>query len=144
MHALVLAHLDVVDRGHVRNQASLLKCTADATPGNPVRLEALHLPLLEADHSRGWLVHAGDGVEEGRFSGAVWADQGENLSLVDREAHVINGGKAAESLRDVGQLKDGFGRGRRAHGCSSRRSKTDSSAMPFSSSCSRIRLGKRP
>src|SRR5438874_130715 len=147
-HTRVLADPHVVERRHVGEQPDLLKGAADAEPGDPVGLERGDVSIPDLDRTRGRLVHPGNGVEHGRLPGAVGANQREDLAFGYGETDIVDGRQAAEAL---GHSVDGQDRlrGRRGplrtrHSVPSRRSKTVSSVVPFSSSCSRIRLGNSP
>src|SRR5262249_10651635 len=50
-------------------------------------------------------VDAVDEIEQGRFPGAVGADQADDLALVHREAHVLDGAQAAEALLQARDLE---------------------------------------
>jgi len=45
-------------------------------------------------------VEARDQVEEGCFAGPVGPDQSHDFTLVDLEAHIVNGGEPPETLGD--------------------------------------------
>jgi hypothetical protein len=51
--------------------------------------------------------HRTDQVEECRLSGAVRADQAADLSGFDLEAHILDGGQAAEALGDADNVEKG-------------------------------------
>ena len=145
MHAWMLPDPHVVQGRHVGEQSDLLKGASDAQVGNFVRLEPGDVALPKADHAGRRLVEAGDGVEESRLPGAVGTDQGKDLTGSNAEADVIDRSQTAEPLGNMINVENDF-RSRLALGQSlaSRTSNTASSAVPFSSSCSRMRLGKRP
>src|SRR5690606_3687478 len=50
---------------------------------------------------------AADHVEGGRLAGAVGTDDGDQLALVDGEAHIVGGDDAAERLRQSAGLQQG-------------------------------------
>src|SRR5579884_79656 len=52
---------------------------------------------------------AGDQVKEGRFPGAVGADEAERLPRVHRKADFFHGGQPAERLCDLTDLKSAHG-----------------------------------
>ena len=56
---------------------------------------------FEEDASGGGSKNRAYEVEQGRFAGAVRADETANLALLDFQAHVVDGGEAAETLGDV-------------------------------------------
>ena len=47
------------------------------------------------------LVHACEHVEHSGFARSVWADQADDLALIDFKADVIHRNQAAESLCDI-------------------------------------------
>ena len=49
--------------------------------------------------------HAGDHVEQRGLAGAVRPDDGEDLALGDREAHIVDREQAAEALADALHLE---------------------------------------
>src|SRR5437867_10759660 len=145
MHAWVLPDPHVVQGGHVREQSDLLKGASDAQVGNLVRLEPGDVAALKTDYAGRRLVEAGNGVEERRLPGAVRTDQRKDLTRSNGEADVIDRGQTAESLDHVVNVENGRrSRPALAQSVASRTSNTASSAVPFSSSCSRMRLGKSP
>src|SRR5438876_762174 len=151
-HPVVFADLDVVEGGHVGEEADLLEGPRDSQAGHPVGFEAGDVFTLEHDGPGGGLVHPGYRVEQCGLAGAVRADQREDLASPDLKAHVVDRGQAAEAFGHLVELKDdavrrtarSLPRWSGAHVSSARRSKTACSSVPFSSSCSRTRLGNSP
>ena len=74
---------DVVQRGHVGEQADVLERAGDAEPGDLVGPAPGEVGAREPDLALGRLVHAGDDVEHRRLARSVGPDQGEDLALVD-------------------------------------------------------------
>src|SRR6267142_1679414 len=137
-HPHMLAHLHVVHRAHVLEQADVLKRTGDAQLRGAVGLGTRDVAAFEDDLASCGHVHAGDAVEQGGLAGAVRSDQGKDLALRDVKAHLVDSGKAAETLDHALQGKNRLGRG--VHGTVV----TGSSCTPRFSSCARRRLGSRP
>jgi hypothetical protein len=78
-----------------------LERAADAEVDDPVRRLAGDLATLEADRPRVRREGAREHVEDRALAGAVRADQAEDLALLDPERHAVDGGEAAEALRET-------------------------------------------
>ena len=72
----------VFQNGQRGEQANVLKCSADTKVGDLVGWSALDFLVLEYDLSTRRFVDAGDQVEACCLSGAVRADESEQVSLV--------------------------------------------------------------
>src|SRR3972149_7001406 len=105
-HARVHPDEDVLERGHVREQADVLERTADAERRDLVGAQAEQRLLAEGDAPLVGLVEAGEDVEERRLARPVRADD-RGDALVEREVHRVQGGEAAEPLRDTAGLEQG-------------------------------------
>ena len=96
--------------------------------GNPGREriagrgEMNRLPSTRYSPSLG-LMHAGEDLDQGRFAGAVVAQQAHHLAGVDRHRDVLEGDHRAEIARDVAHLEIGVSAGTAAAGVA---------LMPFS------------
>ena len=71
---------------------------------NRVSFEARQFVTKEFDAAPCCRLHAADCFEQGALASPVWADEGENLTLVDLEAHTTDGRKATEVLLNVVEL----------------------------------------
>ena len=87
----------VVDDGRVLEQFDVLKRARHAEARQPIRGETGNILARQCDASRRGRVEPADNVEDGRLAGAVWADDGEDLSGLDREGHAVHRHKPAEA-----------------------------------------------
>ena len=74
-------------------------------------LQARDVAPLEHDLARGRRNLAGQHLEEGRFAGAVGADDAAQLPLIDAEVDVAVGGEPAIALGEAGGFQDRAGIG---------------------------------
>ena len=100
-HARVAADEHVLDRRHRAEQADVLERARDA--GAVIRSGRLAVMSLPSnDHlARARLVQPGEHVEERRLAGAVGADDRDDRALRHAEGDVVDGGQAAEDLRQA-------------------------------------------
>src|SRR5581483_9605299 len=135
----VHADKDVLERGHLLEQADVLERAPDPALGDVVRRLAGDVRAVEDDATRGRLVDAGDHVEEGRLAGAVRTDQRDDRAARDREVDVVDRDEPAELLAErVGLQEDAVG----AHVV--RASIRGWSSTPSSNSAFARALGTRP
>ena len=95
---LLVAEFDVLRRGHGRHQAGLLIDHADAGSeriARPLEIDRLAVDVILA---RRQLDGAGDRLAEGRFAGAVLADQRMHFAGIKIEIDVFDGVHAAIDL----------------------------------------------
>ncbi len=52
-------------------------------------------------------LHAGDDLDQRRFSGAVFPDQAMHLPRLQHEIDILQRGDAAKALRDAGEFEKG-------------------------------------
>ena len=97
----VPAHQQVGQHRGVLEQLYVLKGAGDAEPGDLVRRDLGDVAALEEQLARGRVVEPRDQVEDRRLAGAVGADDGEDLALLDAEAHAVDCLEAAELQRDA-------------------------------------------
>jgi hypothetical protein len=90
-----------------------LERAADAEPVQVGRPESGHDLAIDLHLAAIRLELAEDAVEQCRLATTVRADQAEDFSLLDIEAHAIDRGDAAEILLDVADLEN------RGHGAGS-------------------------
>jgi hypothetical protein len=95
----VRADQDVLQGGHLGEQADVLERTGDPHAGDLVPLPAGDPHATEPDRTGRWLVDPGHRVERRGLTRAVRADQAEDLSLVDGEVHAVERHHATEAQR---------------------------------------------
>jgi hypothetical protein len=59
----------------------------------------------KSDCAAGWHFETNDQFEQSAFSRTVWADDGENLAIVDIHGYLVNSGKASIVFLDLIQLE---------------------------------------
>src|SRR5919108_181433 len=100
-HPLGQAHHrlhDVLEGGHGPEGQGGLHHHRDPPPPDPVGEEPVD-PLAGQRHRPGGgALQAADGPEERALAGAVGADDGEDLALIDPEADTVDGREATEAL----------------------------------------------
>ena len=79
------AHLEVLGDGHALEDGAALGNLAYAHGHHFVRRQPGDLAVLERDASGAGADQPRDGLEQSRLAGAVGADQGDDLALVDRQ-----------------------------------------------------------
>src|SRR5581483_475071 len=109
-HPAVHAHHHVLDRGHAREEANVLKGAADAQRGDLVGPASLHRDPAEQDRALFRDVDAGEHVEEGGLARSVRPDDGRDVSFLEDEIDRVQGGEAAEALADPARLEQGHQR----------------------------------
>src|SRR5215475_10421331 len=77
-------------------QLDVLERAGDAERCDAVWRDVGDVHAVEGEAPRGRLVYAAHQVEDGGLAGAVGPDDGEDLALVDREAHAVDSLDAAE------------------------------------------------
>ena len=104
------AEHEVVEHRHVGEQLDVLERARDADGRDLVRPAPRQLVLsaggaVKQDAPALRPVEAADAVEQAGLAGAVGADDGHDLAVVDVEAHAVERGDAAEGERDRLDLK---------------------------------------
>src|SRR5437879_5801200 len=89
-------YLNVLVDREAREQADVLKRSADPESGYLVRFQSHDIPSIEQDAPLRGLIDSGDHVEHGGFSRAVRTDHAEKVSSTDRDFEGGNGGKPSE------------------------------------------------
>src|SRR5439155_17351682 len=92
--------LDVALHAPVRQQATVLRHIADATPQR-YRIELARVHVLDEDPASVRLDEAIEAAQQRRLAGSTLADQGEALPSGERQRHVIERDQVAEALRYV-------------------------------------------
>ena len=85
------AHHHVVEAAKGGEQTQVLKGAGDAKAGYGMARHARDRnspPLDPAGRDRR---NPGDQVEQGGFTGAIWAEQAQDFALVHPQAHVVDG-----------------------------------------------------
>ena len=99
------ADQDVVDDGLVLEHREVLEGAGNAKARQRMGRELREIPPVKKDLAGGWPEHCADQVEECRLAGAVRADQAANLAGFDLEAHILDGGQAAEAFGDANDIE---------------------------------------
>ena len=97
----------VLADGHRFERPGGLEHDGDAGVAGLVGFETADVPAGQGDRTLGGGVHAADHLEQGALAGTVRADEGEDLTLVDRERHVGDRREPSEELLDPGELQNG-------------------------------------
>ena len=84
--------------GHVRIERVVLEHHGDAAVG---RLVAGDVAVVDDDAARGDRLQPGDDAQQRRLAAAGRADHDDELALLDREAHALDGAEGAVVLGDV-------------------------------------------
>src|SRR5439155_5943777 len=92
---------DVLEGGHVLEEADVLERAADAALGDRMWRLAGDVLAVEDDPAGRRLVDAGQHVEERRLAGAVRPDQRDDRAARDREVDVVRRDETAELLPDL-------------------------------------------
>jgi hypothetical protein len=95
---------DVAPDAHVREDRIALEDHVDRPP---VRRLAGHVLPVDQDLPARGRLEPGQHAQERGLAAARGAEEREELALLDREAHVVNGQHVAEPLGDVADLDDG-------------------------------------
>src|SRR5262245_52760731 len=85
------AHHHVVEHGEARERLDQLERAADPGATDLVGTLAVDALAVETHEPGVRPVHAGNHVEARGLAGAVGADQGYDLALVDGEGHLLGG-----------------------------------------------------
>src|SRR5437763_3322266 len=91
------ADLDVVEDRQLLEQPDVLERARQAEGGDVVRLASPRRLAVDEDLAVGGLIDAGEHVEDGGLSGAVRADQSDQLVRLEQEVEVAHRGEAAEA-----------------------------------------------
>src|SRR6266542_2696948 len=94
-------HLHVLGDRHRAEGGGDLKGAADAEAPDLARLETDDAAIGKFDVAMIGRELPIDHVEAGRFPGAVWPDQRQELAFADLEADILDGVHAAERLRQI-------------------------------------------
>jgi hypothetical protein len=99
------ANHHIMQDAHVLERGRHLKSSPDAGTRAGFGRGARDIRAAEHDRARSRHGLASKTIEEGRFSGAVGADQPDDLAFVHRQIGARDGAEFAEHLRDVSGLK---------------------------------------
>jgi hypothetical protein len=103
-------HEDVLERGHVVEEADVLECPRHAERCHLVRRQSADRRAVE-DHSAGRrLVDPGEDVEERRLARAVRADEADDRAARNDEVDIVDRDQASELLAHLDGLEDVLGR----------------------------------
>src|SRR5690606_37340508 len=115
VEVLMLGHQQVFHRGHVLEQAHVLKGAHHALAGDAMAGQALDRLAVQADFPGGGPVEAVQAVEHGGLAGAVGADHRHDLPFPHGEVHLVDGQQSAEAHAQAPDFQQ-----RAAHGFNSR------------------------
>jgi len=87
---------DVLDDGHVAEQADVLERSGNAAGRNLLRCKARNVGTAPAHPPGSRRQDPGDHVENGRLTRAIGPDEADQLAGAERERKVIHCRKAAE------------------------------------------------
>ena len=97
---LCMPDQDVLDHGHVGEQADVLERAAHAQGGDLVRSQPAQRLAPKGDLSAVGLVEPGEDVEERGLAGAVRPDDRADRPLLELKVHAGKGRQSAEALGD--------------------------------------------
>ena len=100
--------IDILADVEVRNEIQLLMDRADAVRLRGVGILEVHRLTVEQDLAFVRLVNPGQEFDEGRFSGAILANQHVNLTSKEREGHLVERDDAGKPLRHIAQLQQRY------------------------------------
>src|SRR5262249_13085274 len=86
-----------------------LKAAGEAEPGAFMRDQPVEPLPVERDTAGLVVQRAAQTVDERRLAGAVWTDQPEPLSPIDRQIDAFQRDKAAKPLAEPGDVQNGCG-----------------------------------
>jgi hypothetical protein len=95
----------ILARAHLRKQRGQLKRAGDAALADTRDRQPDEAFAGEADASIGRFERAGDQVEQRRFPGAIRADDGAHLALLDAHRDVIDRDEPAEPAGQIIELE---------------------------------------
>ena len=98
---------DIVEDTHRAEEADILERAGHAAFRQNVRLEAGGWLSGESDLAIAGLIDAGNHVEDRRFPRSVRADEADQLTLGNPQAHLADGGQPAEADRHVVEFQQG-------------------------------------
>ena len=96
--ARIGAEHHVVEHRHAAPQLDVLERPGDAGPGDPSLPRGRDIAAAESHAAAVGPGRAGDEIEHRALAGAVRSDQREDFARVEREADLIDGDQAAETL----------------------------------------------
>src|SRR5688572_24443158 len=87
----------IVEHGHAREKANVLKRARDSVRGDFIRTFAIDALPFEMNFSGGRLVDAGQQIENRRLACAVWSDESVDLALAHGHVEFTDGHQAAKT-----------------------------------------------
>src|SRR5919109_4320210 len=100
-HVAVSAHHDILEHTHTAEQRHILESTGDAEGGDAVGRKKGAILSIQENTTWGGMVYAADGIQESTFAGAIRADDGHDLALVDVHTHSLKRSQATESDMNI-------------------------------------------
>jgi hypothetical protein len=95
----------VVENRQPLEEAQELKSASNSGLRHLVRGQAGNARLMQPHFAGSWSMESRDHVDDRRFAGAVGPNQSEDLATLDGEGNIVDGGDAAEDLRDMFQAQ---------------------------------------
>src|SRR5262245_47841367 len=83
----VTTDFDIIQDAHALEEGDVLEGTRDAQRGASMRLQIGDVASLEEDVTGCWSVDATDAIEDTRLTGAVRANDGEEVTCLYCETH---------------------------------------------------------
>src|SRR5262249_37908399 len=101
-------HEEILQRGQLGEDADDLEGAPDPLVEDPVRLEPVEAPALEADLPTVDALHPRGAVEGGGLARAVRADEAVDVPRLQGKRHPVDGGDPAEALHHAIHHEDGL------------------------------------
>ena len=96
---------NVVENGEAAEEPDVLEGSSYPELYDLIHAQTGQIAALQRNAAIGGLVNAGNEIEDGGFTGAVWADQSDELVLSDNEIDGVDGGETSEPNRGLFELK---------------------------------------
>src|SRR6266581_3445116 len=87
----------VVENGKRGEQANVLERARDAASGDRAGFETCNWCVLKTNRAAGRPINARDNVEHSRFTGAIRANQADQIVRADLQIECRNGGESTEA-----------------------------------------------
>src|SRR5262249_47551980 len=106
MRAAVPAYHDVLQHGHLLEQADVLKRPTDPQGSPLMGFAAIERLSLEDNGPLILLIDPGNTIKQGRLPGPIRANNGMNAARLDAYINAVHCDQTAKSFRDLCCLKD--------------------------------------
>ena len=94
---LMLRHQQVFNHRHFAEQTHVLERSHYAHTGNLLARQPFQMLVAQHNGAAGWLIEAGQAVEDGGFARAVRADKRNDFPLAQLQRHVVDRQQAAKT-----------------------------------------------